>query len=87
MLGSFNNWNIIKLLHKSTAGEDFEEIYQVVLEGIRNNMSPLVQYGKNSSVETTYSTTIGYYVITFVSESYTLQEDTTCDGKILHMAN
>ena len=25
---------------------------------------------------------MGYYVIEFVSEAYTLQEDTTCEGKI-----
>ena len=25
---------------------------------------------------------MGYYVIEFVSEAYTPQEDTTCDGKI-----
>ena len=25
---------------------------------------------------------MGYYVITFVSEAYILQDDTTCDGKI-----
>ena len=26
---------------------------------------------------------MGYYVINFVSEAYTLQEDTTCDGHII----
>ena len=38
-LGSFNNWNIITLSHKATTSEDFEDINQVVLDGISDNMA------------------------------------------------
>ena len=34
VLGSFNNWNIIELSSKSTSTETFDEIHQVVLDGI-----------------------------------------------------
>ena len=44
MLSSFNNWNIIKKLYKKTTNEAFEEIDQVVLDGISDNMASLVQY-------------------------------------------
>ena len=42
----------------------------------------LVQSNKYGSTNTTYSTTMGYYVINCFSQAYTLQEDKTCDGKI-----
>ena len=32
--GSYNNWNIIELSHKSTHFEAFDNIYKVVLDGI-----------------------------------------------------
>ena len=34
VLGSFNNWNSIKMSHKSTKSGAFEGIHQVVLDGI-----------------------------------------------------
>ena len=77
--GSFKNCNIITLSHKSTISEDFEETNQVFLGGISNNMASLVQYGRYGAINTTYTTTIGYYVIKLVLEDYTLQEDTTPD--------
>ena len=48
----------------------------------RNNMALLFQSSKHGAINKTDSTTMGYYVINFVSEAYTLKKDTTCDGKI-----
>ena len=45
-------------------------------------MDLLLQTGKYGAINTTYTTTMGYYVIKLLSESYTLQEDTTCNRKI-----
>ena len=42
VLVSFNNWNIIQLLQKSTPYDAFDEIHQVVLDGISYNMALLV---------------------------------------------
>ena len=67
---SFNNWNIIKFSHKETSSEDIDEIYQVVLYGIRDNMSVLIQTSQYVAINTTYTTTVGYYVIKFLSEVY-----------------
>ena len=82
MLGLFNNWNIIILSHRAITSELFEEIRRVSLYVISNNMALLVQSDKYGSMNTTYSTTMGYYVINCFSEAYTLQEDTTCYGQI-----
>ena len=82
MLGYFNNRNIIHFSHKATSSEDIDKIYQVALDGISDNMNALVQTGKHCFINTTDMITMGYYSIEILSEAYTLQEDTTCDGQI-----
>ena len=83
VLGSFNNWNIIELLSKSTSSNKFDEIHQVVLDGISDNMASLVESGKYEAINTTYTYTNGFYVIMFTSGAYTLQENTKIDGQII----
>ena len=46
VLGSFDNWNIIQLSHKSTPSDAIDEIQKVVLYGISDNMASLVESGK-----------------------------------------
>ena len=53
VLGSFNNWNIIQLSSKSTSSDTFDEIHQVVLDGISDNMDSLVESGIYRSINTT----------------------------------
>ena len=83
MIDSFNNWNIIIFFHKVTKTEATEEIYQVLLDDTSYNMASLVHYGKYCSMNKKYASKMGYYVIKFVSEAYSLQNDTTCDGQII----
>ena len=83
VLGFFNNLDIIQLSQKSTPSETFDEIHQVVIDGISDNMAFLVESGKYGAINTTYTKTNGFYVIMFTSESYTLQDNTTIDGKII----
>ena len=73
MLGSFNNWNIIWLSHKATSSEDVEKINEVVLDGISDKISAMVQTGKYCAIDTTYKTKMDYNMIKFMSEAYTLQ--------------
>ena len=60
----------------------FEEIHQVLLDGISENMALLVQSGKYGAINTTYTAAMVYCVIKFVLEAYTLQYDTKCYGQI-----
>ena len=69
--------------HKATTSEAFEEIHKVFLDGISDNITSLVQSGNYGAMNTTDTSTMGYCVIKFVSEAYTLQEETTCDGQII----
>ena len=46
-------------------------------------MALLYQTGKFGAMNTPYPKTIGYYVVKYVSDSYTLQGDTTCDCQII----
>ena len=72
-MGSYNNWNIIHLTPKSTPFEAFYEIHQVVIYRISDNVASLVQSGKYGVIDTSDTTTDGFYVIQFISEAYTLQ--------------
>ena len=80
VLGHFNLWNIIKFSHKSTPSNTFDEIQQVVLDGISDNMDSLVESVKNRDINTYETTTYGFYVIMFTSEAYTIQDNTTMKG-------
>ena len=73
LLGAFNNWNIILLSSKLTSSDTFDEIHQVVLDGISDNMASLVESGKYGAINTTDTSTNGFYVIMFTSGVYTLQ--------------
>ena len=46
-------------------------------------MSSLVESGEYGAINTTYTTTNGFYVIMFTSKSYTLQDNTTIDEQII----
>ena len=66
VLVSYNNLNIIHLSQKSTPFEAFEEIYQVVFDGISDNMASLVQTVKYGSINTSDTATNGFYAIQFI---------------------
>ena len=51
-MGSYNNWNIIHLTPKSTPLEVFDEIHQVVLDGISDNISALIHPVKYGFINT-----------------------------------
>ena len=53
-----------------------------MLDGISGNMAALVETGKYGAINKTDTTKMGYYVIKFLSEDYTWQEGSTCDGQI-----
>ena len=73
MLGSFNNWNIIQFNNKPTTNKDFDALHKVVIYGISDNMSALVQNGNYGAINTTDPTTIGYYVVKCLPEPYTFK--------------
>ena len=45
-------------------------------------MDALVHTGECGAINTIDITTMGYYVIKFISEAFILQEETTYDGQI-----
>ena len=83
VLGSYNNWNIIHITPKSKLFEAFDEIHQVVIDRISDNTSSLVQSGNYGVINTSEITTNLFYVFQFISEAYTLQNDTHIDGQVI----
>ena len=72
VLGDVNSWNIIQLSSKSTSSDTFYEIHHVVLDGKSDNMASLVQSGKYRAINTTDTSTDGFYFTMFTSGAYTL---------------
>ena len=69
--------------HKVTTSDYSEDTHKFVLYGISDSMASLVQSSKYGAINTTDASTMGYYVIKFVLQSYTLHDYTTCNGKII----
>ena len=46
-------------------------------------MASLFESGTYGAINTTYTSTNGFYVIMFTSGAYTLQRNTTIDGQII----
>ena len=55
----------------------------MVLDGISEDMASLVQSGMYGAINTNYKISNGLYVIQFISEAYTLQNNTTSDGQVI----
>ena len=70
----------MKLSQKSTPSNKFDKIHQVLLDDIGDNVASLVESGKYGYINTTDTTTNGFYVVMFTSEAYTLQDNTTLYG-------
>ena len=83
VLGRYNNWNIIHLTPKSIPSEEFDEIQPVVIDRISENMASLVQLGMYVAIDTYDTTTNGFYGIQFLSDAYTLQNNTKIDGQVI----
>ena len=74
---------MIQLSSKSTSSVTFDEVHQVVIDGISDNTASLFESGTYRAISTTYTSTNGFYVIMFTSGAYTLQRNTTIDGQII----
>ena len=68
---------------KSTPFEAFDEIHNVVLDGISENMASLVQSVICVAINIDDTTTNMFYFIQFLSEVYTLQNNTKIDGQVI----
>ena len=74
--GNDGNWFLLQNIFHLLAR------FYIFLDGTSDNMASLVQYDKYGAMNTIDTPTMVYYLIMFLSEAYTLQEDTTCDGQI-----
>ena len=83
VLGPYNNWNIIKITPKYISFEEFDEIHKAVLDGISENMASLVQSVMYGAINKDDTTTNEFYVIQFISEAYTIQNNTTIYGQVI----
>ena len=82
MLGTSNNGNIIPFNNKIKSSEYFYDLYNVVFDGISENMELLLQTGKyGGAIRRTDPKTMVYFIVKFLSNTVTSQEDNTIDGR------
>ena len=79
--GPCNNWKIINFINKNISVEDFDDVNKFVLYGNSDNMEFIARTDKYYYASTTDPTTMGYYVVKFLSIAMTLQEEKTKYGK------
>ena len=77
VLVKFNNQNIIQFNNKPTRSQDFDDIHKVFLGGISES-------GKYGSINASDTTTMGYYIVKYGYEIFTLKEDIINDGQVLN---
>ena len=58
-------------------------MHKVLLDGISDKMSALVQNGKYGAINTVDPTTIGYYIVKFLSGTCILQDDKKIDMQVI----
>ena len=58
-------------------------MHQVVSDRINENIASLVQSGMYRAINTDETKTNELYAIQFISDAYTLKNDTTIDGQVI----
>ena len=66
---------MIQFTNKAIKSEELDGVHNVILDGISDSMSSLVQLGKCVAINEEDTTTMSYCVIKYLYEPYTLQED------------
>ena len=76
ILGAFKKCNINQFTNKNTSSADFDDIHKVFLDIISKNTESLVQTGNYVTISIPYTTTMGYYVVSFFSTVILYKENT-----------
>ena len=79
ILGSYNNWKIIKCIDKvkdkSKEDDEIIKVKQCAIQHMTNYFEELIQVGDYAAISTTdRKAESGYYLVRWLSEPYTLQE-------------
>ena len=58
-------------------------MHKVVIDGISDSMSSLIQLGMYGTINAYDTAKNGFYVIQFLLKAYRLQNSTTIDGQVI----
>ena len=71
---------MVDLATTSIATEDEESIYETILHGIEVRMNERILIGTFDAMKTDDETTQGYYLVKWITEPCTVQEDIIMKG-------
>ena len=80
-IGSFNEWKPVTFDNSSTTEEEFDDINQVIIDGISYKIWSFVTRGYFGTVSNDNTKKDGYYMLKFTSNNYTIQEDVILYGR------
>ena len=69
--------------NKTITNEEYDAFHKVVLDGISDNVSAILYNEKYGTINTAYPTTMGYYVVNLLPETYTLKYKKTVDKRFI----
>ena len=60
--------------------EDEEKVYETILHGIETRTNERILIGTFGAMRTNDEATLGYYLVKWITEPYTIQENTVMKG-------
>ena len=85
ILGDFNNWAIVEFANKGTDNTTFEEINEIIVDGLAMNMAPLIKPGNFGAIRINNDSKHGYEIVQFKSDEYAPQEQQLCNSIIMNI--
>ena len=73
---------MVNLATTNIATEDEEEIYETILHGIEARMNERILIGTFGAMRMDDETTQGYYLVKWIAEPYTVQDDIIMKGVV-----
>ena len=80
----FNNWRAVDLVTTSIPSTMKENAYEIILYGIKVWTNERILKGKFGATRTNDKAMQGYYLIEWLSESYTVQENIVMNEVDMH---
>jgi hypothetical protein len=82
ILRGYNKWYITELIidTKTTTKEEMQEMRETVLMGMTQVSSEEIQTGSFGAFQTSDKQTLGYYIVQWTGNPYTLQEQYECNA-------
>ena len=78
----YNNWRVVDLVATNVIPEEEEKVYEIILYGIEARINEIVLIRNFSAMRTNDEATQRCDLVKWITEPYTVQEDTVMLGGV-----